>query len=424
MNEINIFPKNNISGIMTVPGDKSISHRAAILGAIAEGITEITGFLVSKDTMATVNCLRQLGVKIEIGQITKIHGVGLYGLQRPKSPLNCGNSGTTMRLLAGLLAGQKFDSVLIGDESLQSRPMERIIRPLSLMGAKIESNDGRAPLKIRGMKLNAINYQMTLHSAQVKSTIRLASLYARGHTEIIELKPGLIRNHTENLLFHMGYPNTLQAQKITIPGDFSSAAFFIVAGLILAKDGLTIENVGLNPTRIGLLAVLKAMGGLIEVRGQRSEVRELVGDIYVQKSGLRAVRVQGDEIPLMIDELPILAVAAAFACGTTVIKDAAELKVKESNRLNVMVGELSKLGVDIHETADGMIIHGGKALRGANLDSHGDHRIAMALAIAASAADGANKADGVSTLKNADCVNISFPSFFEVLTTLTKCSIM
>ncbi|MDR2167501.1 MAG: 3-phosphoshikimate 1-carboxyvinyltransferase [Clostridiales bacterium] len=402
---VEIIPKNYISGSLTVPGDKSISHRAAILAAIAEGITEISGFLPAEDTMSTVNCLRQLGVEAEIGEITRIHGRGLHGLLPPQKPLNCGNSGTTMRLLAGLLAGQVFDSVLIGDESLQKRPMARVIAPLELMGAKIKSKKEKAPMEITGSRLKGINYQMPLHSAQVKSAILLASLYAKGKTTVHDLAPGMTRNHTEELLKHFGHPNPLKAREIRIPGDFSSAAFFIVLGLLLAKDGLTIENVGLNPTRTGLLTALCAMGGNIQISGN---------SILVRKSDLTATNIDKNLAPLMIDEIPIFTIAAAFATGTTTISGAAELAHKESNRIQAMTSELTKLGVNISATADGMIIHGGAPLKGANLDSHNDHRIAMSLAIAATAADGA------STLKNADCIKISYPDFFSVIPRLTR----
>ncbi|MCL2854471.1 MAG: 3-phosphoshikimate 1-carboxyvinyltransferase [Defluviitaleaceae bacterium] len=407
-----IEPKNTVGGVVSVPGDKSISHRAVILGAIAHGVTEVHGFLRGEDNLATVACLRQLGVEcaedVE-GGILRVQGVGLHGLKAPKDVLYCGNSATTMRLLCGLLAGQGFDSVLDGDKSLQKRPMERVVAPLRMMGAKIDSLDGFAPLKIHGRPLNGIHYQMPIHSAQVKSAILLAGLYAAGKTTVAELGKGLTRNHTENMLTYMQGDNGLVARKIEVAGDFSSAAFFVVLGILLADEGLTIKNVGLNPTRTGLLSALRSMGGHVETRHIKTTGSEAVGDIFVKKSNLNAITLSGKQIPLMVDEIPIFAVCALFAAGTTIIKDAQELAIKETNRLHAMAAELAKMGANITADHQGMIIHGGKPLHGATLSSHGDHRIAMSLAIAAMAAK------TPSILKNAHWAAISFPNFFNVL---------
>jgi len=415
-----ITPKNNISGKITVPGDKSISHRALILGAIADGITEIDGFLTGEDCLATIDCLRKLGVKIEhSGDTVRIYGVGLHGLRRPKDMLYVGNSGTTLRLLTGLLAGQGFDCALDGDESIRKRPMDRVIQPLSQMGANISGS--HAPISINGAKLRGIEYKMPINSAQVKSAILLAALYAQDETVVEELEDGATRNHTEKMMKHMGICLDISGKivkhvggkprgcKIYVPDDFSSAAFFIVVGVLLAKDGLVIENVGINPTRTGLIDILRQMGAEIEIDNCRLAGNEEVGDIYVRKSELEAVTLKGDIVPRMIDEVPIFAVAAAFAKGTTVIQDAEELAVKESNRITAISLELAKMGMKIEPKQDGMVIYGGMRPNGAVLDSHGDHRIAMALAIASTAAH------SDSIIRNAQCVDVSFPGFFHIL---------
>ena len=424
---IKIKPMKNISGKVRLPGDKSISHRALILGAIAEGITEIEGFLHGEDCISTCNCLRQLGVDIDVSKdIVRIYGKGLYGLKKPTDVLYAGNSGTTMRLLAGLLAGQPFDAVLDGDASLRRRPMDRIITPLSLMGADIKGNF--APVYIKGadFKLRSIHYKMPIYSAQVKSAVLLAGLYAEGATTVEEPKEGLTRNHTESMMRFMGVDlridgakityagGTPLGRKITVPGDFSSAAYFIVAGILLAKNGLVIENVGINPTRTGLLDALYAMGADIAVKNKRIVCGEEAGDIEVCRSALKAVALAGDTVPRMIDEIPVFAVAAANASGTTVIKDAAELAVKESNRIKVMVSELAKMGADIEAMDDGMVIHGCRPLKGAYLDSCKDHRAAMSLAVAGAAA-----CEGDSVIAGADCVDISFPGFFDILNSVS-----
>jgi len=418
---IKIKPKKNISGKVKVPGDKSISHRALILGAIAQGITETDGFLHGEDCLATCSCLRQLGVEIELCKgAVRILGKGLHGLKKPSDVLYAGNSGTTMRLLAGLLACQSFDTVLDGDASLRRRPMKRIVTPLSHMGADIKGDF--APVYIKGTdsKLHGIHYKMPMHSAQVKSAVLLAGLYAAGPVTVEELKEGLTRNHTENMMRYTGADLHIDGtkitymggvplgRKITVPGDFSSAAYFIVAGILLAQNGLIIENVGINPTRTGLLDALLAMGADITIKDKRIVCGEEVGNIEVRRSVLKAVTLAGDIVPRMIDEIPVFAVAAANASGTTVIKDAEELAVKESNRINVMVNELTKMGVRIKAMHDGMVIHGGDSLKGAVLNSHGDHRAAMSLAVAGAAAD------SESVITDADCVNVSFPGFFDV----------
>ena len=420
--DIKITPKNNISGKIAVPGDKSISHRALILGAIAEGITEIEGFLPGEDCLATIDCLRKLGVRIEhSGDVVRIFGVGLHGLKKPADTLYVGNSGTTLRLLTGLLAGQGFDATLDGDASIRKRPMDRVIQPLSQMGAKISGS--HAPITIKGAKLRGIHYKMPINSAQVKSAILLAALYAQdGDTTVVEeLSIGAARNHTEKMMAHMGICLDISGKiikyaggvpggrKISVPGDISSAAFFIVAGTLMAENGFMIKNVGINPTRTGLIDALRQMGAQIVISKPRILGTEEAGDIFVAKSALRAIKLKGDIVLRMIDEIPIFAVAALFAGGTTVIKDAEELAVKESNRITAMSSQLAKMGAVIGARHDGMIIHGGTTLNGAVVDSHSDHRVAMALAIAAVVAN------GETTIKNAHCVAISFPDFFHIL---------
>ncbi|MCL2620042.1 MAG: 3-phosphoshikimate 1-carboxyvinyltransferase [Defluviitaleaceae bacterium] len=406
-----IKPKTAVGGVITVPGDKSISHRAVILGSISEGITQIHGFLRGEDNLATISCLRQLGVDFEEdvdNNILRVQGVGLRGLKPPKDVLFCGNSGTTMRLLCGLLAGQNFDSVLDGDPSLRKRPMERVATPLRLMGAEIATTGGNAPLKISGRPLVGIDYQMTIHSAQIKSAILLAGLYTKNKTKVTELKQGLTRNHTELMLANWQRLNG----KIHICGDFSSAAFFVVLGLLLADAGLTIQNVGLNPTRTGLLTALKRMGGYIKTNITKTEGGEIVGNIFVKKSKLYPIALSGNQIPLMIDEIPIFTIAALFADGTTIISDAEELTVKETNRLQTITTELVKIGAKITADNQGMVIEGGHPISGATLDSHGDHRIAMSLAIAAT------NAQSPSIIQNANCADISFPDFYKTLAEL------
>lgn len=426
MNTKTIKPINSINATITVPGDKSISHRAVMFGAIAKGDTEITGFLTGDDCMSTISCFKKLGIDIEVeGERVIVHGKGLYGLSQPTELLDVGNSGTTIRLISGILSGQKFNSTLNGDSSIQKRPMKRVINPLSQMGAKINSKEGYAPLEITGTQLNAIEYTMPVASAQVKSSILLASLYADGETVINE--PIASRNHTEIMLNYFGANIKNENGKITstpveelygnsfnVPGDISSAAFFIVAGLILPNSEITITNVGINPTRTGIIDALIQMGGNIEIINKRTSGGEEVGDIVVKSSQLKAITLEGDIIPRMIDEIPVFAVAALCAEGTTIVKDAQELKVKESNRIATMGAELGKMGAIITETEDGMIIKGKQALHGAITESHLDHRVAMSIAIAGLTAQ------GETIINNADCVGISFPSFYELLDKLYK----
>lgn len=424
MNKI-INPINNINTEITVPGDKSISHRAVMFGSLAKGDTEITGFLTGDDCMSTISCFRKLGVDIDIdGEHIIVHGKGLHGLSAPKEVLDVGNSGTTIRLISGILAAQPFDTVLNGDASIQKRPMKRVILPLTEMGADIEStNNGYAPLTIHGKKLHSIEYTMPVASAQVKSSILLASLFAEGETVINE--PVASRDHTEIMLNYFGanITNTdgkivskpvdeLYAKPVEVPGDISSAAFFMVAGLIVPNSHIIIKNVGINPTRTGIIDALKAMGGDISILNERTAGGEAVADIEVKTSQLKATTLSGDIIPRMIDEIPVFAVAALHAEGTTTVKDAQELKVKESNRIATMSEELKKMGANITETEDGMIIPGNQSLKGAVTESHLDHRVAMSIAIAALTAEGS------TTINNSDCVAISFPDFYKILDSL------
>ena len=410
---------DKIKKTIKVPGDKSISHRAIMLASLAEGKSNIYNFLMGDDCLNTIECFRSLGVPIEIQEdkIT-IEGVGLRGLKRPNKILNVGNSGTTIRLMSGILSGQEFSSEITGDSSIENRPMDRITNPLRDMGALISGN--YAPLKIQGGKLKGINYKMPVASAQVKSAILLAGLFSDETVYIHELEKS--RDHTELMINFMGGNlvvdglsiiskpiERLDPKEIYVPGDISSAAFFLVLGAI-AKDGdILIPNVGINPTRTGILDVLKEMGANIKILNEKVLSGEAVGDLHITSSTLKGIEIAGEIIPRLIDEIPIIAVAAAFAKGTTIIKDAEELKVKESNRIEAIVSELKKIGVDIEETKDGMIIHGGDSIMGGEVKSYDDHRIAMALAIA-----GLRSENGV-LLNNPDCVNISFPNFFNLL---------
>lgn len=414
---------NGLRGEITIPGDKSISHRAVMFGSVAKGITEITGFLPGADCLSTISCFRKMGISIEQdGASVTVHGNGLHGLVKPKEVLDCGNSGTTTRLISGILAGQQFAVTLTGDASIQKRPMGRIIEPLSMMGANITSvnNNGCAPLQIVGTALNGIHYHSKVASAQVKSAVLLAGLYAQGKTSVTE--PSVSRNHTELMLNSFGASvsssgttasilpaEQLYGQKISVPGDISSAAYFLAAGLLVPNSELLIKNVGINPTRDGLIRICQAMGGNLQLLNKRTEGGEAVADILVSSSSLQAVTVEGNIIPTLIDELPVVALMACFAKGTTVIKDAAELKVKESNRIEVMVRNLTAMGADAEETEDGMIIRGGKPLCGTVIDPRLDHRIAMTFAIAGILAD------GETTIQDADCVTISYPEFYQDL---------
>lgn len=404
-------------GQIKVPGDKSISHRAVMLGSLASGVTEISGFLKGADCLSTIDCFRKMGIDIDInGENVTVHGNGLRGLKKPDEMLYTGNSGTTTRLLCGILAGQNFDTSITGDASIQKRPMGRVVQPLSMMGAKIENE--YCPLYITGTKLHGIDYKMPVASAQVKTAIILAGLYADGETVIHEIEKS--RDHTELMLSAMGADltvdnlditvkptNDLTAVNVDVPGDISSAAFFLVLGAIMPNSQITVTNVGINPTRTGIINVLKDMGADITLENVHTSAGETVADITVRSSSLKGTTVGGDIIPRLIDELPIIAVAAVFADGQTVIKDAQELKVKETNRIRAIVDEFNKCGIDITETDDGMIINGGKSIHGADFKTYGDHRMAMSLTVLA------QLADGESTLDDSDCACVSYPTFFD-----------
>lgn len=404
-------------GQIKVPGDKSISHRAVMLGSLANGVTEISGFLKGADCLSTIDCFRKMGIDIDInGENVTVHGNGLRGLKKPDEMLYTGNSGTTTRLLCGILAGQNFDTSITGDASIQKRPMGRVVQPLSMMGAKIENE--YCPLYITGTKLHGINYKMPVASAQVKTAIILAGLYADGETVIHEIEKS--RDHTELMLSAMGADltvdnlditvkptNDLTAVNVDVPGDISSAAFFLVLGAIMPNSQITVTNVGINPTRTGIIDVLKDMGADITLENVHTSAGETVANITVRSSSLKGTTVGGDIIPRLIDELPIIAVAAVFADGQTVIKDAQELKVKETNRIRAVVDEFNKCGIDITETDDGMIINGGKSIHGADFKTYGDHRMAMSLTVLA------QLANGESTLDDSDCACVSYPTFFD-----------
>ena len=404
-------------GQIKVPGDKSISHRAVMLGSLASGVTEISGFLKGADCLSTIDCFRKMGIDIDInGENVTVHGNGLRGLKKPDEMLYTGNSGTTTRLLCGILAGQNFDTSITGDVSIQKRPMGRVVKPLSMMGAKIENE--YCPLYITGTKLHGIDYKMPVASAQVKTAIILAGLYADGETVIHEIEKS--RDHTELMLSAMGADltvdnlditvkptNDLTAVNVDVPSDISSAAFFLVLGAIMPNSQITVTNVGINPTRTGIINVLKDMGADITLENVHTSAGETVADITVRSSSLKGTTVGGDIIPRLIDELPIIAVAAVFADGQTVIKDAQELKVKETNRIRAVVDEFNKCGIDITETDDGMIINGGKSIHGADFKTYGDHRMAMSLTVLA------QLADCESTLDDSDCACVSYPTFFD-----------
>ncbi len=423
-----IFKKSTpLRGELAVPGDKSISHRAVMLGALAKGTTSVTNFLKGADCLSTISCFEKMGIEIEqLPSEILIHGKGLHGLNAPETILDAGNSGTTTRLLSGILAGQAFCTTLTGDTSIQKRPMTRIITPLSQMGGKIESlsDNGCAPLKITGHPLKPIHYLSPVSSAQVKSCVLLAGMYADGITKVTE--PYLSRNHSELMLRSFGADvisegttaaitgnPVLEGQNVIVPGDISSAAYFIAAGLLIPGSEILIKDVGINPTRDGILKVCADMGADIQLLNKREYGKEPVADILVKHSELKATVIEGALIPTLIDELPMLAVMAAFAQGTTVIRDAQELKVKESNRLDIIVQHLSAMGADIIPTEDGMEIHGGKPLKGAVLDSYMDHRIAMSFAVAGMAADGETE------ILNASCVDISYPEFYRDMASIS-----
>lgn len=417
----------NLKGTLSVPGDKSISHRAVMFGALAQGTTKISGFLEGADCLSTIRCFRQMGIPIEQnGSEVLVHGKGLHGLSAPSDVLDMGNSGTTTRLISGILAGQRFSSTLTGDASIQSRPMNRIMTPLKEMGADITSlkNNGCAPLSIQGTQLHGIYYNSPVASAQVKSCILLAGMYADGETKVTE--PVLSRNHSEIMLHYFGadvrsFGTTacispepkLTAREISVPGDISSAAYFIAAGLLTPNSEILLKNVGINPTRDGILKVCRQMGADITLLNENLQ-GEPTADLLIRTSSLHGTVIEGDLIPTLIDELPVIAIMAAFAQGTTIIRDAQELKVKESDRITVMCENLKRMGADVTPTEDGMIINGGKNLHGACIDSHLDHRIAMSFAVAGAICD------GVLSINGGECVNISYPEFYKDLYSLSK----
>ncbi len=417
---------NALTGRIPVPGDKSISHRTLLLGCLAQGISHIRGFLPSNDCLATLSCLRALRVPIESPHPDAptelvVHGAGLRGLSPPGAPLDCVRSGTTMRLLAGILAGQPFDAILTGDSQLLRRPMGRIVRPLCSMGAVIDAVDGHAPLSISPAHLRGREHTLPVASAQVKSAILLAGLFAEGPTVVHQ--PGPARDHTELMLQAMGADleisglsirlappaSPLAPLDVTVPGDASSAAFPLVAGLLVPGSEITVDNVGINPTRNGLFDVLQQMGADVSFRGQRVQGGEPVADVTARHTALRAAEVSGDTVVRMIDEFPLLAVAATRAAGSTVVRDAAELRVKETDRIAVMASELNKMGADITPRPDGFVVAGPTPLHGAHVDSHGDHRIAMALAVAGLLAT------GETTIVRSACIRDSFPAFVETM---------
>ncbi len=411
-----------LRGSLTPPGDKSTSHRAAILNVLASGNSKVENFSPGQDCASTVHCLREMGASILADPLTPnsllIEGTA-NSLSEPASILDAGNSGTTMRLLSGVLAGQYFPSVISGDKSLNSRPMARIIQPLKLMGANVSgrNNDTLAPIMFRGGRLSGIEYELPVASAQLKSCLLLAGMYANGTTKIIEPTPS--RDHTEKMLADMGVPLTIKDQVITVgqgklkaknifvPSDISSAAYWAVAAAAHPDSKITINGVGVNPTRTGILEILGRMNAKIKLDNSRKEGVEDVADIIVESSDLVATIIEGDIIPRLIDELPVIAVAACYAKGTTVIKDASELRVKESDRIKAMVSQLKRMGGNIKETADGMVIHGPVTLNGATCRSFGDHRVAMSLAIAGILAQ------GDTTILNAECSQISYPGFWD-----------
>ncbi|KPL79566.1 hypothetical protein ADN00_02465 [Ornatilinea apprima] len=422
MKSLTIHPSANLQGQCRLPGDKSISHRALLFNAIAEGEARITNFLPGEDCQATLGCLRDLGVRVEQEDATTliVHGVGLRGLRAPAAPLNCIRSGTTMRLLMGLLAGQAFDTTLTGDEQLLRRPMERVAAPLRQLGARMETTNGRAPLWIQGGPLNGGQVEIAVASAQIKSALLLAGLYAQSAVTVVE--PGPSRDHSERMLSAMGASveknglrvtiqpaARLNALSIQIPGDVSSAAFLIAAAVLAPHSQVKLLDVGVNPTRTGLPDMLRNMGAQISIEDAHMQGGEAVANIHVQTSQLKAVTVSGETVVRMIDEFPIFAVLATQAKGATIVRDAAELRVKETDRIATTAEELNRLGADVTPTPDGFIIKGPTPLRGGEADSHGDHRLAMALAVA-----GLITSEPL-TVTNTHCIGDSFPGFEGLL---------
>lgn len=411
------------TGSISVPGDKSISHRAVMISSIAQGRSCVKGLLRSGDVFSTINAFRAMGIELEQkGTDFYINGRGMHGLREPLQEIDAGNSGTTARILAGLLSAQRFDSVITGDKYLKKRPMKRVVDPLRQMGAEITGEDGgdRLPLHIHGTELNGIRYTLPVASAQVKSCLILAGLYANGITIITE--PERSRDHTERMLDHFGVklvvndntieiskPEQFQSRELSVPSDISSAAFFIVGALINRGSEIIIENVGINPARTGIIDILRSMNASIEIINERNQCGEPVGDLLVKYSELKGTEIKGDIIPRTIDELPVVAVAACFADGETIISEAGELRVKETDRISAMTAELKKFGADIKELEDGMVIRGTDNLKGASCNSWGDHRIAMSLSVVAT------RAEGYSEIHDSEVIAISFPDFFQIL---------
>ncbi|MGG2028186.1 3-phosphoshikimate 1-carboxyvinyltransferase [Gottfriedia sp. S16(2024)] len=420
--------KIRLVGDVTIPGDKSISHRAIMFGSLAKGTTKITNFLLGEDCLSTIACFRKLGVQIEVSEDeVVVYGKGIEELKEAHEVLDVGNSGTTARLMMGILSGLPFHSVIIGDESIGKRPMKRVTKPLKMMGTSIDGREDATytPISIRGGSLNSISYASPVSSAQVKSSILLAGLFAKGTTTVTE--PEKSRDHTERMLKAFGCELEVDGNKVSIngnqeltatdvivPGDISSAAFFLVAGSIVPNSEILLKNVGVNPTRKGILTVLERMGANITLEDEKVVNGEPIANIRVKSSNLKSTVIGGAEIPTCIDELPILALAAALADGETIIKDAEELRVKETDRIQTVVTELTNLGVSIEATKDGMIIQGNSSLIGANVNSHGDHRMGMMLSIAALLAK------GDTIIENTECIAVSFPNFKEQLNELIK----
>ncbi len=424
-----VTPAGSLQGELRVPGDKSISHRSIMLGSLAEGKTVVRGFLQGEDNLATLRAFRGMGIEIEEcgeGELI-ICGRGLDGLREPDDVLDCGNSGTTMRLMTGLLAGQKFHSVLSGDKYLRRRPMRRVTAPLAEMGARIRGRDGGnlAPLAIEGSPLQGRTYHSPIASAQVKSALLLAGLYAKGSTTVYESHRS--RDHSERMLAYFGAEvrpfvggvtiaprPRLNGCEVIVPGDISSAAFFLVAGLIVPDSEMMIRSVGINPTRSGVIDLLRRMGGSIELKDEREVCGEPVADLLVRTSRLQGIEIGGEDVPRAIDEFPVISVAAAFAEGTTVIRDARELRVKETDRIAAICAELNKLGGRVEALEDGLIIHGGNELNGGQVSSHGDHRIAMSMAVAAL------RAKREVRISDTGCTATSFPGFWDLLAQLRR----
>lgn len=420
MKKFVVFPATRVSGDIEVPGDKSVSHRSIMMGSLAKGTTRVSNFLSSADCLSTLRIFQAMGARIRrSGTRVTIEGCGLHGLRAPKKILDAGNSGTTSRILLGLLSAQPFTCCLTGDKYLRKRPMKRVTEPLSRMGARFQGpSSGTLPLRVEGAPLKGITYRMPVASAQVKSSLLMAGLYAEGVTRVSE--PLSTRDHTERMFASFGIPLErrgrvvslrgpvvpFRGRSLRVPGDISSAAFFIVAALVVPGSRLTIRNVGINPTRTGLLDVLKRMGARIRIKKRKvGKGEEPVADLVVTSSSLHGVTVGGDVVPRMIDEFPVLAVAAVFAEGRTVVKDAEDLKVKESDRIATTAEGLNRMGARVTPTADGWVIEGGAPLHGSTVDSHGDHRIAMSLAVAAL------RAAGKTTILDTENIGTSFPTF-------------